>query len=148
MKPSIFVATAMAVAPSLALPQFAGSAQKTNGSIKGWEPAGPGDGKHTSFLICRTRLIMWTARGPCPGLNTLANHHYLPHDGRDITLQKLGDAMLEGFNVNRGDARLLFTQAARTNPRYPFERDSFDLDTLGREGVLEHDISLRYASSA
>lgn len=83
------------------------------------------------------------ARGPCPGLNTLANHGYLPRDGRLITLEKLGDAMLEGFNVNRGDAVILFSQAVRTNPRYPFSRDSFDLDTLGTEGVLEHDISLR-----
>lgn len=81
-------------------------------------------------------------------MNTLANHHYLPHGGRDITLEKLTNAMLEGFNINSGDARLLFSQAARTNPRYPFSRDSFDLDTLGREGVLEHDISLRSALSA
>lgn len=75
-------------------------------------------------------------------MNTLANHGYLPSNGRDITLDILADGMLEGYNIARSDAVLLFSQAVRTNPR-PFAR-TFDLDTLGREGVLEHDFSLRY----
>jgi hypothetical protein len=82
-----------------------------------------------------------TARGPCPGLNTLANHGYLPHNGREITRDILADAMLNGFNIAKSDAIILFSQAVRTNPK-PFAR-TFDLDTLGREGVLEHDFSLR-----
>lgn len=81
------------------------------------------------------------ARGPCPGLNTLANHGYLPHNGREITRDILADAMLEGFNIANSDAIILFSQAVRTNPA-PFAR-TFDLDTLGREDVLEHDFSLR-----
>jgi hypothetical protein len=82
-----------------------------------------------------------TARGPCPGLNTLANHGYLPHAGRQISRDMLATAMLEGYNIARSDAIILFSQAVRTNPE-PFAR-TFDLDTLGREGVLEHDFSLR-----
>jgi hypothetical protein len=82
-----------------------------------------------------------TARGPCPGLNTLANHGYLPHNGREITRDILADAMLNGFNIAKSDAIILFSQAVRTNPK-PLAR-TFDLDTLGREGVLEHDFSLR-----
>lgn len=50
--------------------------------------------------------------------------------------------MLDGFNIANSDAIILFSQAVRTNPA-PFAR-TFDLDTLGREGVLEHDFSLRY----
>jgi hypothetical protein len=49
--------------------------------------------------------------------------------------------MLEGFNIAKSDAIILFSQAVRTNPA-PFAR-TFDLNTLGREGVLEHDFSLR-----
>jgi hypothetical protein len=49
--------------------------------------------------------------------------------------------MLHGFNIAQSDAIILFSQAVRTNPK-PFSR-TFDLDTLGREGVLEHDFSLR-----
>ena len=50
--------------------------------------------------------------------------------------------MLDGFNIENSDAVLLFTQAIRTNPEFPLAR-SFDLDHLGRHGILEHDISLR-----
>jgi hypothetical protein len=82
------------------------------------------------------------ARGPCPGMNTLANHGYLPSNGREITRDILAQAMLDGFNIARSDAVILFSQAVRTNPK-PFAR-TFDLDTLGREGVLEHDFSLRW----
>lgn len=82
------------------------------------------------------------ARGPCPGLNTLANHGYLPRDGKGITLSILEDAMLDGFNIANSDAVILFLQAIRTSPDYP-GTNSFDLDNLGRHGILEHDISLR-----
>lgn len=86
--------------------------------------------------------MLITARGPCPGLNTLANHGYLPRDGKDITLNILKEGMLEGFNIAHSDAELLFFQAIRTNPQWFADR--FDLADLGRHGILEHDISLRY----
>jgi Peroxidase, family 2 len=90
-------------------------------------------------------LTSCAARGPCPGLNTLANHNYLPHNGRGITLSILAKAMLDGFNIARSDAVTLFSQAIRTNPSYP-AANSFDLEHLGTHNILEHDISLRYAS--
>lgn len=86
---------------------------------------------------------MIKARGPCPGLNTLANHGYLPRNGKAITLSILEDGMLDGFNIENSDAVLLFFQAIRTSPKYP-GTNSFDLADLGRHGILEHDISLRY----
>ena len=86
---------------------------------------------------------MTIARGPCPGLNTLANHGYLPRNGKKISLKILQDGMLDGFNIEHSDATLLFFQAIRTNPKYPVAT-SFDLDHLGRHGILEHDISLRW----
>lgn len=54
--------------------------------------------------------------------------------------------MLEGFNIAEADARGLFLAAKRTSPDYP-DTDSFSLKDLGREGILEHDISLRYTQS-
>lgn len=85
---------------------------------------------------------MATARGPCPGLNTLANHGYLPRNGKDISLELLKDGMLEGFNIENSDAVLLFFQAIKTSPDYP-RTNSFDLADLGHHNILEHDISLR-----
>ncbi|KAI8627963.1 Cloroperoxidase [Xylariaceae sp. FL1651] len=40
------------------------------------------------------------SRSPCPLLNTLANHGYLPHDGRNITAQDIGDAIFQSTNWN------------------------------------------------
>lgn len=38
-------------------------------------------------------------RGPCPGLNTAANHHFLSHDGI-TTFSELVDAQQNLYNVN------------------------------------------------
>ncbi|KAL8792072.1 MAG: hypothetical protein Q9195_005327 [Heterodermia aff. obscurata] len=45
-------------------------------------------------------------RGPCPALNTLANHHFISHDGI-ATLNELLDAQQNVFNLGY-DAALLF----------------------------------------
>ncbi|RXW15742.1 heme-thiolate peroxidase [Candolleomyces aberdarensis] len=49
-------------------------------------------------------------RGPCPGLNTLANHGYLPHNGVASPSQ-IVNAVQEGFNMEHGTAVFL-THAA------------------------------------
>ncbi|KAJ7258668.1 Cloroperoxidase, partial [Mycena rebaudengoi] len=43
------------------------------------------------------------SRSPCPGLSALANHGYLPHDGHNITILMITDAVLGtlAFNVHR-----------------------------------------------
>ncbi|KAL4994627.1 Chloroperoxidase [Aspergillus recurvatus] len=121
MKISVLSAGLSLIASAVAFPQYMEAERR-------WEPRewiapGPGD-----------------SRGPCPGLNTLANHGYLPRNGKGITLDILKAGMLEGFNIEHGDAVLLFFQAIRTSP-IPFS-DKFDLADLGRHGILEHDISL------
>ncbi|KAJ7315254.1 hypothetical protein DFH08DRAFT_972270 [Mycena albidolilacea] len=63
----------------------AAAAHPNNAEPKGheWKAPGPGD-----------------VRGPCPGLNTLANHRYLPHNGKQFTVKTLLDAGVAGFNVD------------------------------------------------
>jgi hypothetical protein len=68
------------VAPALALPSFLDSREEAV-KVKPWKAAGEGD-----------------SRGPCPMLNTLANHGYLPHSGRNITVKNIGDAIHEATN--------------------------------------------------
>jgi hypothetical protein len=131
-------------ASAVAFPAYDNVNSRQTWQAKPWIAPGPDDGESThrgnsKFTSLMANVIQ--ARGPCPGLNTLANHGYLPPNGREITLDILASAMIEGFNIARSDAILLFSQAVRTNPQ-PFAR-TFDLDTLGREGVLEHDFSLR-----
>ncbi|KAL4803342.1 Chloroperoxidase [Aspergillus unguis] len=124
MKIPTLAAAAAILGSATAFPQYM-DIEKTQQSWqpREWKAPGPDD-----------------SRGPCPGLNTLANHGYLPRDGRNITLDKLKDGMLEGFNIAHSDADLLFFQAVRTSPE--LFSDHFDLANLGRHGILEHDISL------
>ncbi|KAI8049459.1 Chloroperoxidase [Syncephalis plumigaleata] len=71
------------------------------------------------------------SRSPCPLLNTLANHGYLPRDGRNIDRKTLGTA-LEHLNLSPGyvDAKLSDDELV------------FDLSDLQQHNIIEHDVSL------
>ncbi|KAM0260080.1 hypothetical protein ACHAQJ_003005 [Trichoderma viride] len=73
------------------------------------------------------------SRSPCPMLNTLANHGYLPHDGRDITAQQFGDAISEALNVNR-----MFGVRPANYFMRAVNKSSIDLVELNRPGILQH----------
>ncbi|KAI0179052.1 Cloroperoxidase [Hypoxylon sp. FL1284] len=88
-----------------------------------WEPAGPDD-----------------VRAPCPMLNSLANHGFLPHSGKAIDLNKTIYALGAALNINASLSTLLFNDAVATNPQP--NATTFDLDDLSRHNVLEHDGSL------
>jgi len=47
------------------------------------------------------------SRSPCPALNALANHNYLPHSGHDITLLQLMSALTQVYNLSFPLALLL-----------------------------------------
>ncbi|VUC29946.1 unnamed protein product [Clonostachys rosea] len=73
-------------------------------------------------------------------MNTLANHGYLPRDGRDITKQVVIDAMGGALNFSPDLAGIMFDQAVIANPEP--NATYFTLDHLNRHNVLEHDASL------
>jgi len=79
-------------------------------------------------------------RGPCPFLNTFANHGFLPRTGKYITQQDLADGLFKSVNFDANISAFLFDFAVSTNP----EPNStwFSLDHLTRHNVLEHDASL------
>ncbi|KAE8443282.1 hypothetical protein EG329_001998 [Mollisiaceae sp. DMI_Dod_QoI] len=88
-----------------------------------WVAAGPGD-----------------FRGPCPMMNTLANHGFLPRDGRNITLENAVFALTTGLNFNESIAKIMWQQAVIANPQP--NATFFTLDNLNRHNVLEHDASM------
>ncbi|KAK8055191.1 Cloroperoxidase [Apiospora rasikravindrae] len=88
-----------------------------------WSPPGPGN-----------------VRGPCPGLNTLANHGFLPRDGRDIDADTLSNALKTGLNADSRLAGAFFASAIPTNPAP--NATTFSLSDLTRHNILEHDGSL------
>ena len=81
------------------------------------------------------------ARSPCPLLNALANHGYLPHDGRDIDRDTAVNALGDGVNMDRPLADFFFQQALATVPIANATR--FSLHHLIQHNAIEHDASLR-----
>ncbi|KAG1713571.1 hypothetical protein DVH05_001358 [Phytophthora capsici] len=71
-------------------------------------------------------------RSPCPGLNALANHGYLPRNGQNIVKADLKAAIMSVFNM--GDD----TATTQVNP----VPEVFSLDFLGQHILPEHDASL------
>lgn len=49
-------------------------------------------------------------------MNTLANHEFLPHDGKDITQEVLIDALSGALNFNSSLSALMFEMAIGANP--------------------------------
>ncbi|KKO99714.1 hypothetical protein THAR02_08192 [Trichoderma harzianum] len=87
--------------------------------VQQWMPPGPDD-----------------SRGPCPMLNTLANHGYLPHSGRHISPSQIEDAFTNFLNIEAG-----FAAAAKDFAK-AWGNDTFDLDDLNTPDILQHIASL------
>lgn len=74
-------------------------------------------------------------------LNTLTNHGFFPHDGRDISREVTENALFDALNINKTLGSFLFDFAITTNPLE--NATTFSLNDLGNHNVLEHDASLR-----
>ncbi|UQC90555.1 uncharacterized protein CLUP02_16085 [Colletotrichum lupini] len=89
-----------------------------------WTPAGPDD-----------------FRGPCPMMNTLANHGFISHDGKNLTKDVVVKGLQDGLNFGTDLGTLMFNMALIANPEP--NATFFTLDQLNVHNVLEHDASLR-----
>ncbi|CAN8100860.1 unnamed protein product [Discula destructiva] len=93
------------------------------GSIDGWTPPGDDD-----------------LRGPCPMLNTLANHGFINHSGKNLTEAVVVAGLGAGLNFDPALGKLMFEMAIVANPQP--NATEFSLGNLQRHNVLEHDASL------
>ncbi|KAK7038985.1 hypothetical protein VNI00_010377 [Paramarasmius palmivorus] len=84
------------------------------------------------------------ARGPCPGLNTLANHGFLPRNGKNITIPIVLQGAVDGFNV-QNDALALAAKAALFTSNL---NDQFTLNDIKLHSNIEHDGSISRADHA
>ncbi|KAI0905342.1 Chloroperoxidase [Ustulina deusta] len=113
--------------PALALALLFGSAAsqtpESSQNDHAWAPAGPGD-----------------LRGPCPMMNTLANHGFIQRDGGNITRDNAVNALNEALNFSPALANIMFDQAIIANPEP--NATYFTLDHLNKHNLLEHDASL------
>ncbi|POS73806.1 hypothetical protein DHEL01_v207799 [Diaporthe helianthi] len=82
-------------------------------------------------------------RSPCPILNALANHAYLPPDGKEISMRDLKSGFARAINVDEALVETLGTPAfALSTTGNP---DTFNLDDLSKHNAIEHDGSLSRA---
>ncbi|KEQ74214.1 Cloroperoxidase [Aureobasidium namibiae CBS 147.97] len=84
-------------------------------------------------------------RGPCPMMNTLANHNYIPRNGGNITKDNAIRGLGEALNFDEALASLMWEQAIIANPAP--NATFFTLDHLNRHNILEHDASLSRADA-
>ncbi|KAL6819006.1 Cloroperoxidase [Trichoderma camerunense] len=89
-----------------------------------WQPAGPDD-----------------SRGPCPGLNSLANHGFLPHSGKNITIIDL----LRGAYLGLGVSPEISIVVGAAELIKSYRLAAFDLHELSNHGFIDHDCSLSRA---
>ncbi|KAF7532229.1 heme-thiolate peroxidase [Neopestalotiopsis clavispora] len=87
----------------------------------GWSPPKPGDD-----------------RSPCPLLNSLANHGFIPHDGKNISGDVLSKAITTNLNMDDSVSKA-FLAAIRNSIT---TAETFSLDELNRHNAIEHDASL------
>jgi hypothetical protein len=66
-------------------------------------------------------------RAPCPMLNTLANHGFLPHNGRDITRDIFLKALTDGLHFDQESVDRLFTGALAAVPKFNSTVSCFDI---------------------
>lgn len=81
-----------------------------------WSAATDGDGTSSSFTVQNTYTDPRPVRAPCPMLNSLANHEFLPHNGRNITVAMAVKALGDSLNIDPAFATTISTGALRTNP--------------------------------
>ncbi|TFY57029.1 heme-thiolate peroxidase, partial [Rhodofomes roseus] len=79
------------------------------------------------------------SRSPCPALNTLANHGYLPRDGKVITPSVLIHALREGYHLSYTLAWFLTHGGFYLLGQ---RRKRICLQDLSRHNCIEHDASL------
>jgi len=80
-------------------------------------------------------------RSPCPGLNTLANHGYLPRNGMNFTIDQLMDGALQAFNLN-WDPILVAAKFGLVTRADVNSFDKMSLDALSIHNIIEHDASI------
>ncbi|KAF7591870.1 hypothetical protein BBP40_000912 [Aspergillus hancockii] len=100
-------------------------------------------------------------RGPCPVVNSLANHGYIARDGRNITASDLKSALGEiglGFDTATGLVKIAFQDHEDPPPNRPPSTPNFglrdkgqvnaegepvvNLDQFSRPHAIEHDTSV------
>ncbi|RCI16030.1 hypothetical protein L249_3045 [Ophiocordyceps polyrhachis-furcata BCC 54312] len=98
-------------------------------------------GKMPQFNLRDPRFTAHKPAQPHESMNSLANHDFLPHSGRNLTLSKVVSGCFEGFGASPEVCGLI-TIAGLLNANLGL-KDAFDLEDISRPSwMIEHDSSL------
>ena len=113
---------------SFSLPLFSLLTLASSQSFTTWTPPGADD-----------------LRSPCPGLNSLANHGFIPHDGKGLTIPILIKGLKDGLNVGADFSTAIGGAGLLSVPSSPLAT-SFTLKDIRKHNFpIEHDASLSRA---
>jgi len=73
-------------------------------------------------------------------MNSLANHHILPHNGKGITKEMAIKALTSSVKFDSFISTTFTLGALLSNPDH--RSHMFDLDMVDKHGLIEHDVSL------
>ncbi|EED13090.1 conserved hypothetical protein [Talaromyces stipitatus ATCC 10500] len=90
-----------------------------------WHPPVPGD-----------------SRSPCPGLNVMANHGFLPRSGKNIDLAAVRSGVSQAYNYAPTSFDTAFEQAVAFNLTTTGNISTFNLEDLKKHDDVEFDGSL------
>ncbi|KAF9730992.1 hypothetical protein PMIN02_008527 [Paraphaeosphaeria minitans] len=82
-------------------------------------------------------------RSPCPMLNTLANHGYLPRNGANISMEILIAGLKTSVNLGADATEVVGAAALKGSTTG--NASTFHLTDLDKHGLIEHDGSLSRA---
>jgi hypothetical protein len=98
---------------------------------------------HHPFVECNKEKDL---RTPCPALNCLANHGYLPHDGKNMSDKQLVGAVVAVFGLSEKDATRILQYTKKLNG---CEKEAkFSFAALTAHNAVEHDASLFHCDYA
>ncbi|KAK4148798.1 Cloroperoxidase [Chaetomidium leptoderma] len=83
-----------------------------------------------------------SSRSPCPGLNAMANHGFLPRSGENIDLATLRAAVGDAYHYEPAAADGPFNEAMSFNLTTTGNSSTFNLADLAKHDAIEFDGSL------
>ncbi|KAL8650409.1 MAG: hypothetical protein Q9226_005158 [Calogaya cf. arnoldii] len=108
-----------------------------------WHQTRPKD-RRSNFsqtLVHNEQLTISSGRSPCPGINALANHGYLPHNGLNVSLERFITGFRKGLNFDEKfvrDAVAVYQPFTTTG-----NNNTLNLNDLDHHSIPgEHDGSL------
>ncbi|KAF1923551.1 Cloroperoxidase [Didymella exigua CBS 183.55] len=111
--------------------------------LKSLGPAPADDPRFTDFKPAGSGDV----RSPCPALNSLANHGFIPHNGKGNTIPILLKGLAEGLNVGADFTTAIGGAGLLASPNSL--GGSFDLDDLNMHNFpIEHDASISRQDAA